>query len=672
MIKSRTDRLMARAAISILSIGLLYTLYTLGAGPVYYRFVATVLRPFKDGENGFDLGDVLDDDPFTASEAQKLIQQKHNKQGGVPVAVVAAPVAVVDTPTFDVNTYPLTKERVHGLLQDGYIMVTWANHHYLDFAKSWVYNVKKIGVSGYLVGAMDDELLESLATHGINTWRMNSGITKADLGWGSQNFHKMGRSKIALIKDFLEFGVDVVITDIDTAWLRNPLPFFSRFPTADVLTSSDQLHESVKDESLESFPSAGGAFNIGIMLFRPNSMAFVNDWVEKLKDPSVWDQNCFNDLARLGHTVSKPPDNLFKGDQGKLTMGVLPVALFASGHTFFVQRKYQELGLEPYVAHATFQYSGTPGKRHRFREFMLFDDPPEYYNDPAGYVVGHIEIPQALLDAAKGVTGKMTGDKIGNHFALVHYQLARLRTLLAIATVTGRIVVLPPIWCELDKYWGPLENGNVPGTEWKKPFICPADHILEIEAHWHKKINENTFGPHIGFREYSFLSNERMQLVVKANRLVMHACPLDGGATCEYGYPQVSEVINKTMAVGTGATMAQLRDELSKHDAIRSAILEVPNDALEALHGAWKTFSPDELSKFKMRLSHLTTTFATLDGPQPGWIWYDMLADVPHTDRFGREFTDKFEYYKGEGRTKLEVPGAARRLLELPASLAAA
>eukprot|EP00955_Chlamydomonas_euryale_P002080 22932-Chlamydomonas_euryale.AAC.2 len=50
-----------------------------------------------------------------------------------------------------------------------------------------------------------------------------------------------GRAKIALIKDFLEFGVDVVITDIDTAWLRNPLPFFSRYPHADILTSSGAL-----------------------------------------------------------------------------------------------------------------------------------------------------------------------------------------------------------------------------------------------------------------------------------------------------------------------------------------------------------------------------------------------------------------------------------------------
>lgn len=50
------------------------------------------------------------------------------------------------------------------------------------------------------------------------------------------------------------------------------------------------------------------------------------------------------------------------------------------------QRKHEELGLSPYVAHATFQYSGTPGKRHRMREAMLFEDPPEYYKHPKGFI----------------------------------------------------------------------------------------------------------------------------------------------------------------------------------------------------------------------------------------------------------------------------------------------
>lgn len=76
-------------------------------------------------------------------------------------------------------------------------------------------------------------------------------------------------------------GAQVVISDVDVLWLRNPLPFFGRFPGADVLTSTDHLAPTVgKEEELEVYPHAGSAFNIGIMLFRERSLPFVRRWIE--------------------------------------------------------------------------------------------------------------------------------------------------------------------------------------------------------------------------------------------------------------------------------------------------------------------------------------------------------------------------------------------------------
>lgn len=62
-----------------------------------------------------------------------------------------------------------------------------------------------------------------------------------------------------------------------------------------------------------------------------------------------------------------------RGYDGKLKIGILPVSTFCSGHTFFVQRMPEVMDLKPYVVHATFQFSGTPGKRHRMRERLLWD-----------------------------------------------------------------------------------------------------------------------------------------------------------------------------------------------------------------------------------------------------------------------------------------------------------
>lgn len=40
------------------------------------------------------------------------------------------------------------------------VMVTWANWHYLDFVLNWVTHLQREQVSAFMVGAMDDALLQ--------------------------------------------------------------------------------------------------------------------------------------------------------------------------------------------------------------------------------------------------------------------------------------------------------------------------------------------------------------------------------------------------------------------------------------------------------------------------------------------------------------------------------
>ena len=120
------------------------------------------------------------------------------------------------------------------------VMVTWANNHYYDFVKNWVKHIRDCGMNNFLVGAMDNELLVRLIDDRVPTFAMQSGLTTADFG-GIQNFHQMGRKKIELIHLFTKMGFDILVSDVDTAWMKNPLPFIRKFPEVDVLTSSDSL-----------------------------------------------------------------------------------------------------------------------------------------------------------------------------------------------------------------------------------------------------------------------------------------------------------------------------------------------------------------------------------------------------------------------------------------------
>lgn len=62
------------------------------------------------------------------------------------------------------------------------------------------------------------------------------------------------------------------------------------------------------------------------------------------------------------------PPHLRRAYKGSLLVGILPVSVFCSGQTY-KEGLFRKLGLEPYVIHATFQFSGTAGKRHRLREW---------------------------------------------------------------------------------------------------------------------------------------------------------------------------------------------------------------------------------------------------------------------------------------------------------------
>ena len=57
---------------------------------------------------------------------------------------------------------------------------------------------------------------------------------------------------------------------------------------------------------------------------------------------------------------------------------------------------YQQLRLEPYAVHTTFQYAGTEGKRHRLREAMVFYDPPEYYDAPGRTMPSLLVLPSSI------------------------------------------------------------------------------------------------------------------------------------------------------------------------------------------------------------------------------------------------------------------------------------
>jgi hypothetical protein len=194
------------------------------------------------------------------------------------------------------------------------------------------------------------------------------------------------------------------------------------------------------------------------MFFRHSAQtkALIHAWNEVLEaKPKLWDQEAFNNLIRKDWMpFSLHPGNprLFRGAGNTLWVGILPVASFASGHTYFVQDLWQVQGVDPFVVHTTFQYGGPAGKLHRLRERGLWRDPPEYFS---GHFVGgnltHPAVPD-LWDTMG------TDAKIAFHKQSIIAQLRELRQLFILAVASNRTLVVPRLLCFCDRFWGPVEE----------------------------------------------------------------------------------------------------------------------------------------------------------------------------------------------------------------------
>ncbi|KDP31566.1 hypothetical protein JCGZ_15383 [Jatropha curcas] len=510
-----------------------------------------------------------------------------------------------------IKKFRLTKKMVEERVQDNVIIVTFGNYAFMDFILTWVKHLTDLGLSNLLVGAMDTKLLEALYWKGVPVFDMESHMSTADVGWGSPTFHKMGREKVMLIDAILPFGYELLMCDTDMVWLKNPLPYLARYPDADVLTSSDQVVPTVVDDRLDIWQEVGAAYNIGIFHWRPteSSKKLAKEWKEVLlADDKIWDQNGFNDIVRrqLGPSLDDESGLVYAFD-GNLKLGILPASIFCSGHTYFVQAMHQQLRLEAYAVHTTFQYAGTEGKRHRLREGMVFYDPPDYYDAPGGFLSFKPSIPKSLV-----LDGQHS---LESHFSLINYQIKQIRSALAIASLLNRTLVMPPIWCRLDRLWF-SHPGVLVGSMTRQPFICPLDHVFEVNVML-KQLPEEDFGPGINIREYSFLDNPSLPKQVKESWLDVQLCQ-EGTHGCVAS--------NRTSPSGVLRFPKHSNEDMIK--AVFSSFKDVKVIQFSSMQDGFLGFTDKAREeKFRNRVKRYVGIWCCVENHTPGHVYYDMYWD---------------------------------------------
>lgn len=114
----------------------------------------------------------------------------------------------------------------------GPLPVIVASDDYAFLVDNWIMHMEALGLHRYLVVAMDDALVARLADVGIKAGRCSFDGSKGDF-W----LRRM------LIWNFLiEQDIEIIQSDIDAVWLRNPIPEHFSDMSFDMIWSQGTVH----------------------------------------------------------------------------------------------------------------------------------------------------------------------------------------------------------------------------------------------------------------------------------------------------------------------------------------------------------------------------------------------------------------------------------------------
>ena len=227
------------------------------------------------------------------------------------------------------------------------ILVAFCNKGMKDFGVNWALHVRKNNAlaSRHVLIALDDELADAMRERELE----GSLLRASDFGTREEIVNKslagvtyfrqkleplrrMGAWRAMMLRALLLAGYDVLLSDVDIAWIGNPWPFVLTSPSRDNAEKERsarfvQLHDAdmlvsvdLTNVRLANDPGlVDHEHNVGMVFFRatPRSVAFLSEWELRLGEQHVGggtDQEEFNRIVKgmyrssVGVPCSKQPN----------------------------------------------------------------------------------------------------------------------------------------------------------------------------------------------------------------------------------------------------------------------------------------------------------------------------------------------------------------------------
>ena len=172
-----------------------------------------------------------------------------------------------------VQTPKTQQSIVQSRVQDGRLILCTSNGGYLPFLRNYLAGLRLLGISSFVVAALDDavwDLLDALGLHG-HALRFGAGQQRAEVtSWYDAAYKRLMGShpmRVLTVLQHANFDVDLLVTDVDMVWLRSPWP---------VLYAADRRRcqlQGMRATSDESDEQPTSAFDVPIIVRLPHPKA---------------------------------------------------------------------------------------------------------------------------------------------------------------------------------------------------------------------------------------------------------------------------------------------------------------------------------------------------------------------------------------------------------------
>ena len=141
-------------------------------------------------------------------------------------------------------------------------IISFANEPMKRVALNWVTHIKLLGIQNYLIYALDKETYTFLMERKINT-ELRDNIWKPQ-GVRGKNFWDQ---RFKFVYSLLKSGEDILQSDLDAVWLKNPLGLISK--DCDIVASTGNMCNKGVNEKIGT-----SSICMGWVYFKSNNKVF--------------------------------------------------------------------------------------------------------------------------------------------------------------------------------------------------------------------------------------------------------------------------------------------------------------------------------------------------------------------------------------------------------------